>query len=68
MKKMTCDICKIEFKGNQKSIELRGTLIGNIGQPFRFKIETVSFEFDCSNFDVCDACIMNAIKYRINEL
>lgn len=64
MKTAICDICgQVMKEGYQKRREFKAKLSkGEAIMPFLFAVEVVSFNFCTTDFDVCDDCVLGAIK------
>ncbi len=72
MKTVTCDSCGKELSFNHLNlgkIERPANLtrysevrVGNVEVlPFRFSVEVLAYQFDCTNFHACANCVIDAI-------
>lgn len=60
-----CDICGKELPFNYNNPHLingDGYLGDTNEKPFAFDIKIVSFQFNCTNVDICKSCIIDGIR------
>lgn len=79
MTKTNCDICKCEIETGYghgtKDFCISGLLhrhrdaCGGVEEVLEFtlKAKVESFHFSCTNFHICDKCLLNAIAKGINQ-
>jgi len=72
-----CDICGSEMDYKQKcpsSIEGKALLINNATnagatvRTFLYEVKVTNYQFNCTNFDVCTTCVVDAINRSVSEM
>lgn len=74
MKVVTCDICgkNLDSGAMPKCIERKSALLDDRPgakspiYPFTFTIQVACYQFNTTNFDVCETCVLKAIARTVN--